>query len=369
MADSKINKPDDSSFKQQRLPAWQPVLTPFRIIMVFLIIGLIFVPVGVYLRNASMDLKEMRVTYDGPDKSDQKSNCKVKDGSSSCKIEFTFEEEWKGPVYVYYELENYYQNHRRYVQSRDHKQLAGAPKDEWNTDKCEPMVKNKDGELNPCGLIAASFFNDKIELNEAQSDNEGGGLKMDETGIAWESDFEKFKQPDGFKMKKQPGEDNCGDDDEEVCDGDEWSGCHESGDDVYCYFYPDDDKTVYLHEKFDDISPLVGVEDEHFMVWMRTAALPTFRKLYGVIDKDFKKRAGDSRSLVFDVTPNFEVRSYGAKKSIVVSTVGEFGGKNESLGIAYISVGAISLVLSLLFFIKHLVSPRKTGDRERLKWQ
>ena len=365
MADSKINKPDDSNFKQQRLPAWQPVLTPFRIIMVFLIIGLIFVPVGVYLRNASMDLKEMKVTYDGPDKSDQKSNCKVNSDSSSCKIEFTFEEEWKGPVYVYYELENYYQNHRRYVQSRDHKQLAGAPKDEWNTDKCEPMDKKDGNTLNPCGLIAASFFNDKIELNEAQSDNEGGGLKMDETGIAWESDFEKFKQPDGFKKERQPDAVNCVGE----CAGDKWSGCHVS-DHVYCYFYPDDDKTEYLHETFNGtISPLDGVEDEHFMVWMRTAALPTFRKLYGVIDKDFKKRAGDSRSLVFDVTPNFEVRSYGAKKSIVVSTVGDFGGKNESLGIAYISVGAISLVLSLLFFIKHLVSPRKTGDRERLKWQ
>lgn len=25
---------------------------------------------------------------------------------------------------------------------------------------------------------------------------------------------------------------------------------------------------------------------EHFMVWMRTAALPTFRKLWGVIEQD-----------------------------------------------------------------------------------
>jgi hypothetical protein len=30
-----------------------------------------------------------------------------------------------GPLYVYYELENFYQNHRRYVSSRDANQLLG----------------------------------------------------------------------------------------------------------------------------------------------------------------------------------------------------------------------------------------------------
>jgi hypothetical protein len=29
-----------------------------------------------------------------------------------------------------------------------------------------------------------------------------------------------------------------------------------------------------------------GVTNEHFIVWMRTAGLPTFRKLYGKIDQD-----------------------------------------------------------------------------------
>jgi len=31
----------------------------------------------------------------------------------------------KPPIYVYYELSNYYQNHRRYVKSRSSLQLRG----------------------------------------------------------------------------------------------------------------------------------------------------------------------------------------------------------------------------------------------------
>lgn len=37
----------DSAFKQQRLPAWQPILTPKPVISFFIIAGLIFIPLGV----------------------------------------------------------------------------------------------------------------------------------------------------------------------------------------------------------------------------------------------------------------------------------------------------------------------------------
>ena len=71
-------------------------------------------------------------------------------------------------MYVYYELGNYYQNHKRYVRSRDDNQMAGK---DAGSGKCAPQQYvggNPDpslpngGEVTPCGLIAWSQFNDSF---------------------------------------------------------------------------------------------------------------------------------------------------------------------------------------------------------------
>jgi hypothetical protein len=36
----------DSSFRQQRLKAWQPILTPATVLPTFLLVGILFVPLG-----------------------------------------------------------------------------------------------------------------------------------------------------------------------------------------------------------------------------------------------------------------------------------------------------------------------------------
>lgn len=43
-----------------------------------------------------------------------------------CQITFTIDKDMKGPVYVYYELRKFYQNHRSYVKSRSYDQLGGG---------------------------------------------------------------------------------------------------------------------------------------------------------------------------------------------------------------------------------------------------
>ena len=43
----------DSPFFQQRLKAWQPILTPRWVIISFLIVAVVFLPIGFILRAAS----------------------------------------------------------------------------------------------------------------------------------------------------------------------------------------------------------------------------------------------------------------------------------------------------------------------------
>lgn len=65
----------------------------------------------------------------------------------------------QGEVYFYYGLVNYYQNHRRYVKSRDDNQLLG--KTDPVSGDCQPFQKTSNGSLDytPCGAIANSRFN------------------------------------------------------------------------------------------------------------------------------------------------------------------------------------------------------------------
>ncbi len=189
------------------------------------------------------------------------------------------------------------------------------------------------------------------------------GLSMQEDDIAWGSDKDKFIQPDGFDYCTITPTESCN---ATLPCGDQckkWSD--PATGETYRFYYPDDSTTKYLYESYpNQISPIDGVTDQHFMVWMRTAALPTFRKLYGIVEGNFKK--GDQ--LEFTVNANYEVESFSGSKSLLISTVGEFGGKNPYLGIAYIVVGSICLMFAFLFATKQLLSPRAVADPSLLNW-
>lgn len=87
---------------------------------------------------------------------------------------------------------------------------------------------------------------------------------------------------------------------------------------------------------------------------MRTAALPTFRKLYGKIEADLEP--DDKLTVVIE--NNYNTYSFGGKKKLVLSTTSWIGGKNDFVGIAYLTIGGLCLFLAIGFAVLHLLCPR-----------
>jgi len=55
-------RPDNTAFTQQRLPAWQPILSASIVIPGFLIIGLAFIGIGVGLFLTSQTIQVLEVS-------------------------------------------------------------------------------------------------------------------------------------------------------------------------------------------------------------------------------------------------------------------------------------------------------------------
>lgn len=59
---AKTRRPDNTAFKQQRLPAWQPILTAGTVLPTFFIVGLIFIPIGIGIFVTSNNIREIEVS-------------------------------------------------------------------------------------------------------------------------------------------------------------------------------------------------------------------------------------------------------------------------------------------------------------------
>jgi hypothetical protein len=310
----------------------------------------------------------MSVTYD--DYYDDSPICGINDtynANRTCTLTMIAPEDMEAPVLIYYQLTNFHQNHRSYLQSFDPYQLYGqvGPRDPVSERYCEPLNKLGGVSLNPAGLIANTLFNDYFTLLQGNAAN-GQPLTMLEEGIAWQSDIElMYNQPDGFQYEECP----AGQCDSSCCNGSNWS-CDtpyvDKQGNCYRYFYPDDETTQYLHETYPDIiSPLDGVTNEHFIVWMKVAMQPNFRKLYGWFNQSIAK----GEELVFQVNANYAVGRFKGSKSLVVAKTNIFGGKNPFLGSSLIGAGGFILVMGILFGLKQMIRPRKLADSKHLHYK
>ena len=133
----KIAKLKESKFKQQTLPAWRPVPTALSTLLTFSIFSVVFIGIGIILLSLSNEIREASTPYDAA--------CApvdpAADPSKTCELTLEVPEDLVGDVYVYYQLENFYQNHRRYVKSRDNSQLAGTYAVASDLSGCNPIQK------------------------------------------------------------------------------------------------------------------------------------------------------------------------------------------------------------------------------------
>jgi len=83
------------------------------------------------------------------------------------------------------------------------------------------------------------------------------------------------------------------------------------------------------------------------MVWMRTAGLPNFRKLYGKLDQDMEG------SFHVAIENNYDVEKFEGKKSFVLSTSTSLGGQNYFLAYCYVVFGIFCIIFALIFLVAH----------------
>ncbi|KAI9569515.1 CDC50/LEM3 family [Boletus coccyginus] len=367
-------RPANTAFKQQRLKAWQPILTPKTVLPTLFITGIIFAPIGGLLVWGSSLVSEM--TFDYTDCWNLQTSTSMDDlawsqmpsysynlrssdsrksvtppsyayfydasappnQSHTCVIKFEIVADLQAPVLQYYKLTNFYQNNRGYAQSLDTTQLQGQYVDanSLSGSNCKPLAVTSDGKaIYPCGLIANSLFNDTISGFRPDSDPSGASdYNFTQNGIAWPGEAKKYSATSGYVGKL-----------DEIVPPPNWA-------------------LRYPNNYSDDSPPPDLTQDEHFQNWMRTAGLPTFSKLYGRNDTTTLP-AGNYQVQIYY---NYPVQGFKGTKSLVISTVSWIGGKNPFLGWAYVAAACVFVLLALAGTIRHLFKPRRLGDMSRLSW-
>ncbi|KAJ7415634.1 cms1 ribosomal small subunit [Willisornis vidua] len=260
---------------------------------------------------------------------------------------FTFE--FQGDVFMYYGLQNFYQNHRRYVISRSDAQLLGR-KVNIERSYCAPFTTYRNGTpMAPCGAIANSMFNDTIDLFY-NCNSSLIQVPLLRTGNSWWTDKNvKFRNPESYNLSSA------------------FAGTARP---------PYWRKPVYMLDEEDERNN--GYVNDDFIIWMRVSAFATFRNLYRRVRRvsHFEEGlpAGNytfhiAYSILSDyprlldsyneLEADFPVTRFKGRKHVILSTVVWSGGSNPFLGIAYVVSGTAAILMGFVITAIHLKLRKK----------
>ena len=279
--------PKEHRFGRQKLPGLRIILTEKCAIVLFAIIGCVLLVPGIIFYLLVNNLYEDELRYDN--------KC---DLGQDCIVIFHVSKQIKGPINFYYKLTKFYQNHRRFGYSRVNSQLAGEYADFDEMEPCKPYrSENNDKDPSkwtlPCGVYANSVFNDSF---------------------TWLNDTSLFSDKDiTFSVEREHVFKNLS---TKYTSGNKWL-----------------EKSSIFH----------GQTNEHFIVWMRTAPLQTFSKLYAKC-KDCTIEPGD---YLIKVNNRYPTDWFGGQKYIVIAKQGFFGTHQKFLGIVYLLFGCLSIAFSI----------------------
>ena len=316
-------------------------MTPGAVIGLFTALGIVFASIGAVILGLSAATPEFWFDYTdclakaGTDFTPAGNGFAWKKvGDNTCILQFTLDKSLAAPVFLYYRLTGFYQNNRTYVKSVNWSQLGGAALTKDQLDSCAPLIGPDSGSnlpYYPCGLIANSMFSD--EIGPLQSGNTT--YIFTDKGIAWSSDLSRF-QPTAYSR-------------EQVLVPPAWAKAR-----------PElvETSTGLYRGSIPDLS-----QNERLMVWMRTAAFPSFRKTWGRLDAEVP--AG---TYTMAIRESFDVSGFKGTKTVILGKTGAIGGRNIALGIIYVACGALFLALALAFLTKQCIRPRIQADRRYLSW-
>ena len=286
-----------SKFRQQKLPGWRPIPTLSCVTIIFISFAVFFILVGILILVFTSQVKEVVVRYErqsnGVNETDTDNFC-LQQNNKECVISGL--EKMKKPIMIYYQVDDFSQNNRAYMESKSDKQLQGEnPSTEDLKILCEYAYLNKeinrgvyndDNEAFPCGLMAKSYPNDTFTNWKI----DGSEIEPKVVGIAYETEKEKYEKVD-----------------------------------------------------YDENKHWVNTTEERFMIWMRPSPFKNPRKLWGIIDEN------DIVSKVSFEVERGKGNPIRSKRYLILSTRNVFGGKSSFLGLIYIIFGIICLATSIIF--------------------